>query len=48
MEQLYMIKGRLSQPEQADGLHRKTLELLPCMESQHCNTKADENFPNKK
>ena len=44
-----MLHGRISQPEQVDGLHRKTLALLPYMESQHCSTKeVDENFPNKK
>lgn len=46
---LQMLHGRISQPEQVDGLHRKTLALLPYMESQHCSTKEVEmNFPNKK
>jgi len=36
-----MLNERISQPEQVDGLHRKTLELLPYMEFQHCNTKVE-------
>lgn len=49
MKHFHMLHGRISQPEQADGLHHKTLEFLPYKESQHCSTKeVDENFPNKK
>jgi len=41
MEHFHMLNERISQPEQVDGLHRKTLELLPYMEFQHCNTKVE-------
>lgn len=32
---------RLGQPEQVDGLHRKTQSLLPCMVFQHYNSSKE-------